>query len=493
MNLPPDTNRWRDAALPFLMGLAVVILYAPILSHDFINLDDPVFITQNPHIRGGLTVDTVIWALTTNSYEGNWIPLTWIAHATLVSLFGYDPAAHHGASLVLHAANSLLVFVLAVKLGGRRVEAAFVSLLFGVHPLHVESVAWGAELKDVLSAFFFISSLIFHLSYRRDGRTGHRVGSVVTGIAAMASKSMAVSLPLVILILDTFVTPGKGEKKAFWRCLVESAPLWMMAALTSHLTYQGHRAAAAIADDLGVGERLVRGAVSYVSYILKMAWPADLAVFYPFDPTPPSPGIVVVSVSLLLAVTFAAVRWRGSFPVLPAGWLWFLVTLLPVIGLIRIGDHSIANRYTYLPSIGIFWITAWGVTRLERFMPKAVCLVAMGAVLGILSWRTAQELPYWRGSEPLMLRAMEVTEGNWVAMNNLGMEYLRQGRVDEAIRMFEESVRVQPDYPVSLVNLAAMKGLRGEREEALLLVRRALSLQPDHQRGREVLQALGGE
>lgn len=485
------SNERRRLLLAIGVVILTAILFSPILTHEFVNLDDPVFVSRNPHVLHGITANLFRWAFTSTAYEGNWIPLTWVVHAAIIHLFGVNPAFHHAASLLLHTLNGLLIFLLFDRLTRHPYRSAVVALLFAIHPLHVQSVAWAAELKDLQSTFFMLLTIWVYLRYRSSRSVPTYLLLLVCYAAALLSKSMVVTLPLLLLLLDWWPL-GVLRSGALRMLLLEKIPLLLISAVATEITYSAHQSIGAIVSDISIPERISRSFISYIHYMLKIFFPVDLAVFYPFDNTPPSPFMITMAAVLLSVLTIATIRARQTHPYLIMGWFWYLLALLPVIGLVQIGDHSIADRYTYIPSIGFFVAAVWAVSDyVARFrVPSGfiasvtmVLLLAMAAVTG-------QELQYWNDTFTLLGRAIEVTEGNWLAFNNLGQAYLSIGRVDEALSCFEESLKAKPDYSVALVNLAALLALKNRNEEAVEALEQALRINPRDEKARLLLMTL---
>jgi len=469
--------------------VATLLVFSPITGHQFIDLDDPVFITENPHLKGGVTIEMIRWAFTSTSYEGNWIPLTWIAHALIIQLFGPDPAYHHAASLILHTLNALLLFLLLDRMTSSTGRSLVAALLFALHPLRVQSVAWGAELKDLLSTFFMLCTVGSYL-YHRWKPTPLSFGALLISHAAgVCSKSMVVTLPLLLLLLDYWPL-GRFRTTRVGTLIAGKTPLLLISLAAGVMTLAGHRSIGAIVEGTPLGERLARGVISYLLYLDKIFRPVDLAVFYPFDPTPPSPLSVAFAVAVIALLSAGAVICRTTWPWLVTGWFWYLISLLPVIGIIQIGDHSIADRYTYIPSIGVTVAVVWGVgsmgERWGRVYNRGVALV----VTAVLAALTVREVSYWKGSTTLFDRALAVTGQNWLILNNYGQMLLKRGDVDGALECFRQAVEAKPDAVIPLVNYAALLAVRGRMDEACLFVERAYALEPGNPKTLTLMQQL---
>ncbi len=474
-----------------LLAGATLAVYAPSLSNGFVDAyDDADYVTSNPVVRRGLSGDGIVWAFT-NSHAANWHPLTWLSHMADCAAYGLDPRGHHLTSLLLHAANAVLLLLLLEGLTGHAWRSAFVAALFAVHPLHVESVAWVAERKDVLSTFFGLLAALSYVAWtRRGGR--RRYGLVVALYAlALLAKPMLVTLPLVLLLLDTWplgrLRTTEGAPR-FARDLAararEKAPLFALAAVSCVVTFKVQLAAGAVMylEALPLSARAANALVAYLRYVGLAVWPTGLAVLYPY----PDAGIPawqwMGSLATLVAAAHLAVRFRGRFPYLPVGLFWYLGTLVPVIGLVQVGLQAIANRYTYLPLVGPFVILAWGACDLAERLPArsrawllgvpAVCLVlALGAA-------ARAEAGYWKDSVVLFERTLAVTTGNAVAHFDLGAAVARRGRVDDAIAHYREAVRIDPSYAAAWNSLGGALLAQGKTEESFAPIREALRLNP---------------
>jgi Flp pilus assembly protein TadD len=507
-----------------LLSLAVVTLMAfwPVLHGDFINYDDDAYVTADPHVQGGLTWTAVRWALTTG-YAGNWFPVTWLSHAADVSLFGLDPRGHHATNLALHVVNALLLCLLFRSLTGELWRSAGAAALFALHPAHVESVAWVSERKDLLCAAFWLGAMWAYGFWARRRGAGRYALVLLLFMAGLMSKPMIVTLPLVLLLLDYWPL-GRASEKRFFRLVVEKAPLFLMAAASSLVTFFVQRAGGAVRslETFPLWTRLGNAALAYVHYLRMLFWPAKLAIFYPHPGASLSAGAVLGATLLLLALSAAAVALRRKAPFLFVGWFWFLITLLPVIGIVQVGRQAMADRYTYIPFIGPFVALVWGLAAVAsrwRYGPLAMRFVSAAVVLA-LALATAAQARVWKTSETVFSHARKVTRNNSVAdnylgqyfnragkpteaipylseaaridpsdpdiRNNLGVSAFLLGRWDEAARNFSEALRLAPRSAISLNNLARTRFLQGEIPEAIRLYEDSLAAAPDsteiHQR-----------
>ncbi|GAB4301564.1 MAG: tetratricopeptide repeat protein [Desulfuromonadia bacterium] len=464
-----------------VVACATILTFFPILGHLYIELDDPVFITENLHIRNGVSIDFIRWAFTTTNYEGNWIPLTWIAHALIVQLFGVNPAAHHGASLLLHTLNGIFLFLLLERMTGSAAKSLVVALLFAIHPLHVQSVAWGAELKDLLSTFFMFCAIAAYIHYRQTPSPIRYGMLILAHLAGVCSKSMVVTLPVLLLLFDWWPLRCTGLIPLRIR-LLEKTPLILLSLGAGIMTLVGHRSIGAIVEEHSLPERFARSVIAYGQYLGKLVYPADIAVFYPFDPDPPSILLFMGALILIVGLSIFVFSARDGKPYLVTGWLWYLVSLAPVIGIIQIGDHSIADRYTYIPSIGFFVMIVWWGADLAASSGKLPVMVAI-ITLVLLGGVTVREVSYWKDSLTLFDRALTVTgQRNWLVQNNYGELLLKRGDVDGALERFRLAVDAKPDAVIPLVNYAAMLALKGRFAESHHMVSRALRLDPLNQK-----------
>ncbi|HEV8132234.1 MAG TPA: tetratricopeptide repeat protein [Acidobacteriota bacterium] len=476
-----------------LVGAAA---FWPILNNGFIEYDDDLYVTQNRHVQAGPTGDTLKWAFTTT--EGaNWHPLTWISHALDCRFFGLNPKGHHLTNLLFHLANTLLLFVALSSMTGSLWRSAFVAALFAVHPLHVESVAWVAERKDVLSTLFWILTLAAYNHYVRQPSTARYLLVVLTFVMGLMAKPMLVTLPLVLLLLDFWPlrrmsqprlqTAGVTESPA--KLVAEKLPLCCISIASSIITYLAQRKEGAVGslEQLPLSERFGNALVSYVQYIQKAVWPSRLAVFYP-HPASSLPIWQVAGSFLLLAAITALVFYSARRqPYLVTGWFWFLGTLVPVLGLIQVGQQAMADRYTYVPLIGLFIAVAWGVPELLAEFRQRKLLLGIAAVLVVLALATVTHVQagYWRDTLMLFDHAIQVVPSNYLAHNNLGVVLHRLGYLDAAISEFSASLRIKPGYRLARdnyakahYNLGVVLALEGKVDQAIVHYSEALRIEP---------------
>ena len=480
----------RNLFICLLLAAAVCAVYVQAVGFDFVNYDDPIYVSENEQVLQGLTAENILWALT-SEHGGNWHPLTGISHMTDCELFGLAPGGHHAVNVILHAINTLVVFWLLTAMTGAAWRSALVAALFGLHPLHVESVAWISERKDVLSAFFWLLSMWAYLAYTRRGGSGRYLLTMLFLTLGLMAKPMVVTLPLALLLLDYWplgrMRSGLPGQRSILFLVIEKIPLLVLAAIASGLTVLFQRGAGAVMalDEIPLLSRVANALVSYVFYLAKTFWPSGLAVRYPHPNLPggtPWEWWQVAGAGLLLALITGLVVRSYKKRYLFFGWFWFVGTLVPVIGLVQVGTEARADRYTYIPLAGVFIIAAWGVPELlaKRRHRKVLFFAAASlavAALSVCSWFQAR---HWTNSITLGERSIAVTEGNYMMQNNLGNALADAGRLDEAIELYRHALRIHPTYPDTYNNLGTALTEQGLFAEAVDSFYRALRLQSDN-------------
>ncbi len=477
----PSTLVWIGVAIL----AATWAVYAPVGQHEFVSFDDPDYITSNPHVRRGLSGDGLAWAFRFTLHANNWHPLTWLSHMLDCELFGLDAGRHHLVSVFLHALNAVLLLVALNFMTRAPWPSAFVAALFALHPLRVESVAWVAERKDVLAGMFWMLTLLAYARYVRGPSWQRYVALALTVLAGLLAKPMLVSLPFVLLLLDLW--PLRRAER-FGRLVAEKIPLVVLAAASSAVTLYVQTASGAVRSDeaLPAASRAVNALAAYLTYLWKTVWPSELAFFYP-HPALLAGGSSQLPAALgaglfLAAATVLAVRRLRERPYVLVGWAWFLGTLLPVIGLVQVGEQAWADRYAYLPLVGIYVVVAWGVHEALASWPAGRTAVgaAAGALLLAFAAATWVQVGYWKNSRALYERALAVDAHNYLAHNNLGNLYYKDGNLEAAKRHYEAAVRVRPTYADANYNLGNVVLRQGDPLTARALFERALASQPDH-------------
>ncbi len=475
-----------------LIALAVVTfsVYSQVGNNPFLNFDDDIYVTNNQHVAGGITASNIIWAFTAIE-ANNWHPVTWLSHISDVELFGMNPRGHHYTSVVLHTISALLVLLLFFRLTGALWQSAFVAAMFSLHPLHVESVAWVAERKDVLSAMFCFLTLIFYSEYVSRKKTSLYIISLLTFLLGLMSKSMLVTIPIIMLLLDYWPLNRYryNDRQGLQQTLLtlsthikEKIPFFVFSLLSAFITIYAQYKGGAMASLTSFSFRLrsENALITYLKYIEKIIWPHDLAILYPFPSSIPA-WQVICSLLILLTISITAIRnWR-EYPYIAAGWFWFLITLAPVIGIIQVGGQSMADRYTYIPATGLFIIVAWGASDLTKRLKHQESVLALLAAMAlvtvtVLTW---QQLDYWRDNISLFRHTLQVTTGNSVIHYNLGHTLHDKGDLDGAILEYKEALRINPNNTDAHFNLGLALQKKGNLDDSIREYRMTLQLKPD--------------
>ncbi len=479
--------------------------------HEFVFYDDNAYVFENPDVIEGVSAEGVKWAFT-QIHSANWHPLTWLSHMVDCELYGLDAGKHHRTNVLLHVLNALLLYAVFRSMRCAFKPALGVALLFAVHPLRVESVAWVAERKDILSGFFWMTTLLVYAWYVRRPSVGRYLAVAISFALGLMAKPMLVTLPFVLLLLDVwplkrfaaYLPPDDGGRlfaQASGRALfLEKIPLVLLAAISAAWTaYAQHVSGVMRTEEvLSLGARIANACTSYASYLWKTVWPTDLSFYYPhpaiFAPERFSIfGVsVIVSALLLAVVTVLVLRVARRMPFLAVGWFWFLGTLVPVIGIVQVGEQAMANRYAYLPLIGIYVALAWGLRALvdRRDAWKLPAVLASIVVVAACVVVTRRETTHWRNSTSLFERAIEVTERNYVAHLNLGFTLSRLGRSEEALAQYRLAEEIRPEHPQVNFNLGVLHKDNGNDEEAIRRFEAALRAQPALGKAHEALGIL---
>ena len=476
-----------------LLGLGLVLLtlvvYRPVLTADFINFDDGLYVTGNRHVQDGLTWDGFLWAWQAN-VASNWHPLTMLSHMLDCEIYGLNAHGHHLTSLLFHLANVWLLFEVLRRMTGAVGRSAWVAALFAIHPMHVESVAWIAERKDVLSGLFFFLTLAAYLGWVRERSPRRYLLMVLPFACGLLAKPMLVTLPFVLLLIDVWPL-GRLREAGLRPLLVEKIPLFALSVASSAVTVYAQQGSLATLQAVSVGRRVGNALVSYVIYLEKTFWPTKLAVFYPLPPSVPL--WKALSAGALLVVLTGLALWRiRRQPYLAVGWLWFLGMLVPVIGFVQVGRQAMADRYTYLPSIGLFLAVAWGVAELLAGVRagRAVCATGALAVVAVLSIVAHRQAGMWKDSLTLFRHALAVTDNNYLAHLNVAVALTNQGDQKGAIEQFHEVLRLQPNLAEAHAALATGLQKWGRSAEALPHAQKAVQMKPERAHFRQTLASI---
>jgi protein O-mannosyl-transferase len=462
------------------LALLIFATYSGVAFNDFVEFDDEPYVYGNSHIVEGFSRANILWAWT-GFEEGNWHPLTWMSHMLDVELFGLNPAGHHWMNVIFHACNAVLVFVFLHRVTGRYWESLSVAVLFAIHPLRVESVAWVSERKDVLSAFFYLSALCFYSRYVKTGKRSNYVATAMCMAIGLTAKAMPVTLPVLLLILDFWPFNRYAGGIGLWKIrtmFVEKIPLFVLSILASVIAFHAQSNKGTVSQ-FPLDERITQALSGYTDYILKFLFPMNLAVLYPYER-----GIFMqkatLAAVLLAVISIWVYRHRKDCPWAVAGWFWFLVTLAPVIGFVKIGMHSIADRYTYIPHIGLAILLCWGIAYASRDLPKlkAVLLPASGIVLICFVSLSIRQTGFWKSSESLYEKALKVAPVNFLMEDYLGVTNFRKGKHEIAVEHFKKSILINPYYAVGHLNMGGYYYTKGRLKEAEKEFLIALALEP---------------
>ena len=484
-----------QSAICLALTAAVLAVYGRVATHDFINYDDPLYITSNERVQEGLNLENIGWAFRATD-EGNWIPLTWISHMAAFEVFGLNAGAHLLLNVLLHALSSVLLFLALGRMTGRIWPSALVAALFALHPLHIESVAWVAERKDVLSALFWMLTLMAYIRYA-ERPTMRRYTAVVALFAmGLLTKSMLVTLPCVLLLLDFWPlqraaqpTGTQGTPRADWtRLIVEKLPLLAIAAAIAAVTIVTQWSVGAVGplEAVSLVSRISNASASYAIYLRQTLWPFDLAVFYPWHAEPVRTKYALIGALLVIAgLVASALTWKRR-PYIAVGWLWYLGTLVPVIGLVLVGTHAHADRYTYLPLVGVFIMVAWMLADFVGTHPKrrAGALTLTAVLLLGLSLRSWDQIGHWRNSATLFEHTLKVTSNNAVAHNNYGGALFGMNDFDDAIYHYREAIRLRPREVQYFHNLALAYSEQGRMLWAKWACYEAFKIDPEYRDSR---------
>jgi len=476
-NISPNKQR-----LIIYIALTVVTLavFWQVNQYDFINLDDFMYVTKNLHIQSGITVDGFRWAFST-TYAEFWHPLTWLSLMLDSQIYGLNAGGYHVTNLILHILSTLLLFWLFCRMTGAVWKSAFVAALFALHPLHVESVAWISERKDVLSAFFWMLTLCLYVYYTGKPAIRRYLLVLFSFVLALLSKPMVLTLPVIMILLDYWPLERFKSQRGnlvLWQ-LREKMPFFVLSAVFSVITIYVQYDPSG--KDFPLGSRLANAPVSFVTYLEKTFWPHDLSVFYPFSDQLPVWQVSGAAL-LIVAISAAVILMAKRLPYLFVGWLWYAITIAPVIGIVQVGNHSMADRYTYLPLIGIGIILAWGIPFLfpREDMRKKILFPAGIAALVILAVLTWHQCSYWKNSIELFNHALQVTKHNYLAYGSFGIALFKEGKTQEAIDHYNKAIRIRPDYFQSYDSRGAAYDKLGRYQQAIEDYNAAIRLKPEY-------------
>jgi len=495
--------KYRDVWGCLFLVVITLTVYWPVQNYDFVNFDDTLYVTENTHIQEGLTLKSVIWAFSFSGKENTyWQPVTWLSHALDCQLYGLQPGKHHLTGLMFHIANSLLLFMVFKWMTGAFWRSAFVAMLFAIHPINVDSVAWVAERKNVLSTFFWMLTMLTYVYYTKKPALGRYLLTFLMYVLGLLTKPMLVTLPFVLLLLDYWPLKrllygqlsGNGNKvrkktlvsrfKEFlpFQLIVEKIPFFILSGLSIGLSALSVQEKASLATLVPMDLRISNALVSYIKYIGNMIWPQGLTVFYPYPRIVPA-WETIGALLLLVCVSVMAIRSVKRAPYFIIGWLWFLGTLVPVLGLVQTGLWpAMADRFAYVPLIGLFVVFAWGVPQICQSWRHRTIWISASAVflLLILTTVTWKQLGYWKTSMTLFEHNLRFTSNNNVAHNNLGVALDEQGRTEEAIELFSQVLAIKPDYVKAQYTLGNALNKQGRIEEAIEHYLEALRIKPDY-------------
>jgi hypothetical protein len=482
----------RELFICLFIIVTTYCVYQQVGGHEFVTFDDGLYVTENLRVKNGLNRENIVWSFTT-THSSNWHPLTWMSHMLDVSLFGMNPGSHHLVNVFFHLANSLLLFFVFRQMTGDVWQSALVAALFAIHPLHVESVAWVSERKDVLSTFFGMLTLLSYGRYVKYGTKGFYLATLILFILGLMAKPMLVTLPFVLLLFDYWplrrleIRPLSRDRypyktHSWFDLIIEKTPFFVFTAVSCVVTFYAQQSGGSIAslEVFPLGVRIANAVVAYISYIAKMFWPVNLSAFYPHSYSLPMWQVAGAGL-LLLVISWGCILTVKRWPYLLVGWLFYLGTLFPVIGLIQVGEQAMADRYTYVPLIGIFVILAWGLSDLLKKWRYQKTGVILGAALFLsaLMVTTWLQVRHWSDNIEFYEHMIKVTDNNYMAHYNLGVYLANNDQIGEAINHYRKAIKINPRHANANNNLGNALVLKGRFSEAIPYYKNALNRVPD--------------
>jgi tetratricopeptide (TPR) repeat protein len=472
-------------AIGLFQVVIICLVYWQVLDHGFLNFDDNRYVSENANIQKGLTFEGISWAFS-QSHASNWHPMTWLSHMLDFELYDLNPFGHHLTNLLFHIANTLLLFGVLLKMTGALWRSGLVAVLFAIHPLNVESVAWIAERKNVLSTFFWFLTLWAYTGYVKAKSIRSYLLVALCLVLGLMSKPMLVTLPFVFLLLDFWPLKRWGHTETFSRLLIEKIPLFLLITMTSIATYMVQKGGGALrtAEFSSFYFRSANALVSYFEYLRKMVWPSDLSVFYPHPGDSLPTWKVLVCTVLLVGITIWVVKGIRSVPYLAVGWFWYLGTLVPVIGIVQVGEQAMADRYMYIPMIGIFIALAWGLSDLMKNGKQKLFPILAGTVIPILVVLAWVQVSHWNNGITLFKHAISVTENESpsfvIAYNNLGYALASEKRYEEAVLQYRQGIKINPHYSKAHNNLGHALSEQKKYAEAIGYYQKAINIEANY-------------
>ncbi|MDA3898302.1 MAG: tetratricopeptide repeat protein [Desulfobacteraceae bacterium] len=481
---------FRKILLIVALIISVFSVYGPAFHFNFVNYDDPAYVSNNETVKEGISLKNVIWAFTTFS-NSNWHPLTWLSHMLDVTLFGLNAGYHHLINVVIHTCNTLLLFCLFYLVTHHTYKSLILAAFFGLHPIHVESVAWISERKDLLCAFFWLSAMVAYYRYTQKPSPERYLISFILFIFGALSKPMMVTFPFVLLLFDYWplnrylgsdrISHYHFTKSPWVWLIIEKIPMMLVTIIISYVALLSQSKGGSIAE-LPIMVRFANAVISYLIYLKKMIWPGELAVIYPFQT--PSLWLAAAGFIAIVCILIISFTVRNKYPYVLVGFLWFFGTLVPVIGFIQVGSQALADRYTYIPSIGFFVAVIWGGASLikqlipDKFLKKVIITIVTMTALTLMMLLSYSQVRYWENSVTLMTNAVRVTENNYIAHENLGLALSELGLHDKALFHFNQVITINPDYAPAYMNIGSYYLLHKQYNKAVSFYQKTISLDP---------------